>query len=351
MVRSERYISWQGSATFDRHVRSFVLLLLWAPALAACHKKEDPQLAGLRKQVETQENELAELRAKYLDSVRNGAFYKGSLDALRPRLDDELKTSIAMCRRDTDAGATAALIQLRAACDATNENIRKVLSTPAPVPVPVPGPGPGPVRDPKPIADQQPAELPVPPPAADGTKPLTPSDPPPSGEGVADQQSMEKTVLLAGAFLACEYYTAGTCSAVVAAVGLKLGLDEGQVKAESGKAYQTLQAKVDQSGIALPSPTGGEPIILRSGEDEQVTTANRAFNALPQADRVDPCKAIEPYRNVELIKPFIEELSKPLSFKSSDQKINAVSAARTIDLGFASLLERVPVGSKGLPCE
>ena len=339
-VYSTRCLARPQSAAFGRRARGLGVALLLATTLAACDKKEDPQIADLRNQIAARNRDLEELRAKYLESVRNEASYKGSLDALKPRLEDELKTSIAMCRRDTDAGAAAALVQLRAACDATNENIRKLLATPAPAPAP----------DPKPVPDAKPDPLPVPPPVADDTKPLTPSDPPPAGGSVANQQSMEQTVLLAGAFLACQYYSAGTCSAVVAAVGLKLGLGEGEVKAKSEQAYQTLKAKVDQRGIALPSPTGGEPIILRSDALGQVATANRAFNALSQADRVNPCKAIEIYRQVAVITPFMAALSNPLSFRSQDQKRNAVGVAREIDLGFASLLEKIPVQGKGLSC-
>jgi hypothetical protein len=179
---------------------------------------------------------------------------------------------------------------------------------------------------------------------------MTPSDPPPPGGKTADQQSMEQAVLLAAAFLACEYYSAGTCSFVLAAVGLQLGMGGGEVKAKSEQAYQTLKTEVDRRGIALPSPTGGEPIVLRADAIEDVIKANKAFSALPEADRRNPCKVIEVYRQVPVVAPFLSALSNPLSFRSPDQKTNAVKAAKNIDFAFATLLEKIPVQGKGLSC-
>jgi hypothetical protein len=349
MGHSTRCPARPRSTAFRQRARGLTAALLLAAALASCSDKENQQIADLRNQIAARDRELADIRAKQLESVRNEAHYKGALDALQPRLEDDLKSAIATCNRGTDAETQAELTKVRAACDATNVNIQKVLAAPAPAAPVAPAPNQEPAA---PGPDQGSKPQPGVPPATDNTKPVTPSDPPPPGGKVADQQSMEETVLLAGAFLACQYYSAGTCSIVLAAVGLKLGLGPGEVKEKSQHAYETLKADVDRRGIALPDPTGGEPIVLRPGTIAEVVNANKAFSALPEADRGNPCKVIEIYRHVTVIAPFMSALSNPLFFRSPEQKKNAVKVARDIDLTFSTLLERIPVQGqgKGLSC-
>jgi hypothetical protein len=146
------------SIAFGQRSRDLWVALLLAATIAGCSDERAQQIADLRNQVAARDRELTELRSKHLESVKNEAQYKGTLDALKPRLEEDLKTTVAMCNRGADAGTEAALTRLRASCDATNEKFQNLMAGQLPPPPTQPPksntePAPPPKQDAKPQAD------------------------------------------------------------------------------------------------------------------------------------------------------------------------------------------------------
>src|SRR5690606_30964330 len=144
--------------------------------------------------------------------------------------------AIEACRTPQNVDAiAAALEEVKKSCATTTSTLGQ-LAPPKPVDTQAPAPDSAPPTDPCTTQPAAPGCLP---------NPVTVNEPPTpgGGPGTEDEESMEKTVLLAAAFVACQFYSAGTCTFVLAAVGMQLGMGSSEVRAESQQAYQKLKDK------------------------------------------------------------------------------------------------------------
>jgi hypothetical protein len=159
-------------------------------------------------------------------------------------------------------------------------------------------------------------------------------------------KNTEKQLLLIAAFIACEYYSAGTCKFVVAAVGIRLGLSEGEVRTEAPEAFKTAKLDVEHRGVSVPGPDG-RPIILKPKDAVDVVDLRNAYRALPPEDQRNVCKVAELLRHSDLVGRL---LSPVLAFPSVKSKQQALEVALKIDPSLGPVVNAIPVGDHPLLC-
>ncbi|AFO89653.1 hypothetical protein D1821_19055 (plasmid) [Phaeobacter inhibens] len=184
--------------------------------------------------------------------------------------------------------------------------------------------------------------------------PIQANDPPPSDVDEGGGQEFESAILLAGAYLACEYYSAGTCGLVVSLVGLQLGMGEGEVREKSKPAYEGLSEDIKKRGISIPGPDG-RPIVLKADLPFEVRKAVQKYNALSAQQQQDFCTVLEVFSSeVSAVRDLLDALGSPYEFSTASDKRNTLKIAGEIDRSLTNMINRIPVkgdaNTDPIPC-
>lgn len=187
-----------------------------------------------------------------------------------------------------------------------------------------------------------------PPPQGPGGSPaVRPGDSQSDRAGASGGGDSERQLLLAAAFIACEFYSAGTCSFVVAMVGLRLGLSGDEVRQQSRAAFEQLSEDTRRRGIAIPGPHGGE-IVLRVDLPVEVRGSIAAYNRLSAAQQRDRCAVLRVFRDgITPLREALRALGSPYLFTSEAVKSDFLRLAERIDPVLVNVIRQIPV--RGAP--
>lgn len=185
-------------------------------------------------------------------------------------------------------------------------------------------------------------------------QPYTLGDRPPPNSDIK-QDDMDKMFLLGAAYIACNYYSAGICGAVLAFVAQKLGITQDEVKTSYEKAYRQLPGGGRGIEVTLPD---GRRITLKdptARSDNRQSHKVEGNNPPPGSiSDTDVCTIMNRYRSDPTMAHFIQELGNPLLFPTKNRQANAISAAKNSGYtDLANILESIRISGEGngVPCD
>ena len=158
-------------------------------------------------------------------------------------------------------------------------------------------------------------------------------------------------MMLMGAFLACQYYSAGTCAGIMTAVGLQLGMSSDEVRSESTRAWQDATEDLKNRSFEIPGPDG-ETIVIDKDIFKEVHDAKTAILSMSEADSKSPCKVIATLSSTNLWKRLRIRDRRLPSFANSTRKKAAVELAEQVNMSLASVIGEIPVdGENTMTCQ
>lgn len=337
--------------------KSSICLLLSTSLLTGCDGDAERRIEALTDELQQERVQVARLESQVAAKDMLFTAQKTLTDSMQGSLDK----AIVSCAGASDKSELEAQFALmRTQCEgqinATNEAINKMVAgalipkpgdevTPSPV---VPDPVALPPTD-NPTSGIDPTLPANPSLGEDG--PLNPIAPPPPDYGDDEDEGNDafmKTAMLAGAYLACQYYSAGTCAFITAAVGLNLGLGAGDVKKQSEEAFNTLKERIGDEGIEMTGPDG-KPMTLKVKNLPQLIDAQKRYEALPADERQNVCTVLAIYSEVDVIGQMLKSMGTPYFFKNAAMKTNSEKIAREVAPELLPYVRQIPVENDGKP--
>jgi len=212
----------------------------------------------------------------------------------------------------------------------------------------------------QPVPDQPAPDLTLDPAPNQETKPT----PAPCGQGginncgddhtvdtLNDDNDEQRQMMMMAAFVACTYYSAGTCAFWTSAIGLNFGMSGEEVKQEMQTTWDNASNDLRNKKFKIPGPNG-KPIILSVSSAEMAMEAIEAVNNMPVADRLNACKLLTTLKQTEIGKEYQLDRIRLYGFPSQINKDNVLKVMNSIRPDIADQLGKIPVKGQGItPCQ
>ena len=305
-------------------------------AMTGCGSDAKEEIIELKSQVKVLEAEKKLLKARIGGLDETGK----ALSEMNQQMLQDISATLAICKQQTPSNPVleAQLNNIMSTCNSTSDTLQDVLSGIKD------SRGPTPVSDPTPDSTPDPTPNPTPSPTPNPTPNPTP-DPNPAPKDDTERQ------MLLGAYLACQYYSAGSCDIIMVAVGLELGMSSDEVRSESTRAWQDATEDLKNRSFEIPGPDG-ETIVIDKDILKEVHDAKTAILSMSEADSKSPCKVIATLSSTDLWKRLRIRDRRLPSFANSTRKKAAVELAEQVNMSLASVIGEIPVdGENTMTCQ
>lgn len=166
-----------------------------------------------------------------------------------------------------------------------------------------------------------------------------------------DGNDEQRQMMMMAAFVACTYYSAGTCAFWTSAIGLKFGMSGEEVKQEMQTTWDNASNDLRTKTFKIPGPDG-KPISLSVDSAERAMEAIETVNNMPVSDRLKPCKILNTLEKTEIGKEYKLGRIKLYGFPSQINKDNVLEVMNSIRPDIADQLAKIPVKGQGIaPCQ
>jgi hypothetical protein len=160
----------------------------------------------------------------------------------------------------------------------------------------------------------------------------------------------QRQLMMMAAFVACNYYSAGTCAFFTSALSLNFGISGEDVKQEMQTTWDNASNELRNKQFKIPGPDG-KPMTLSVNSAQKGLEAIQAVQKMPVNEQQNVCKVLITLQKTELGKEFQLGQIKAYGFPSQINKDNVLKILKSISPAMADQLNKFPVKGQGqLPC-
>ena len=166
-----------------------------------------------------------------------------------------------------------------------------------------------------------------------------------------DDNDEQRRMMMMAAYLACTYYSAGTCAFITSGIALNFGMSGEEVKQEMQTTWDNASNDLRNKKFKIPGPDS-KPITLSVNSAEMAMEAIEAVNNMPVADRLNACKLLTTLKQTEIGKEYQLDRIQLYGFPSQINKDNVLKVMNSIRPDIADQLAKIPVKGQGIaPCQ